>query len=196
MPDDNYISQIKDFAIINSERDDIHGFKHIERVYNTCIHIGKEMHANLLVLKIAALLHDIGRTKEKEKFNDMNHAEISAQIATDFLKTRNFNLSQDDFDNIIHSIKAHSFSLKLKPETLESKILSDADKLDAIGAIGLYRTIGFTVKNADGIEQVIEHLENKIMKLKDLIYLDISRKIAEERQESIFDFYNRIKKEK
>ena len=83
----------------------------------------------------------------------------------------------------------------MQPKTLEAKILFDADKLDALGAIGLYRTIGFTIKNFGGIEQVLNHLENKILQLKDLVYLDCSKQIAEKRHELILDFYNQIKRE-
>ncbi|GAH41189.1 unnamed protein product, partial [marine sediment metagenome] len=81
-------------------------------------------------------------------------------------------------------------------KTLEAKILSDADKLDALGAIGLYRTIIFTLRNKGGIEQVINHLENKILKLKDGLYLEVSKQIAEERSKIIIDFYNKIREER
>ncbi|MFX1392398.1 MAG: HD domain-containing protein [Promethearchaeota archaeon] len=192
MSESKLILKIRNFAEKNSERDDIHGFAHVERVYNICVQIGKKLGANLLVLKISALLHDVGRILEKNYSEIRNHAEISALMSLKFLKSNDFKLSQEDIDNIIHSIKAHSFSNKTKPQTLEAKILSDADKLDAIGAIGLYRTIGFTVKNNGGIRQVIKHLENKIMKLKDKMFLDVSKKIAENRQQIILDFYNRI----
>ena len=106
-----------------------------------------------------------------------------------------FKLSQEDFDNIIHCIRVHSFSNNVIPQTLEAKILSDADKLDALGAIGLYRAIGFTVKNKGNISDIIKHLEEKIIKLKDRLFLDISKKIAEKRQKIILDFYKEIKDE-
>ncbi len=196
MPDKDIISEVKDFALKNSEKDDIHGFSHVERVYNTCIQIGKKKKANMLVLKIATLLHDIGRINEKNDVPERNHAENSAQMALDFLTSNDYDISKKELDNIIHSIKAHSYSNKVIPETLEAKILSDADKLDALGAIGLYRTIGYTVKNGGGINQLIEHLEQKIMKLKNGLYLEISSKIAEEREKIILNFYDNIIKEK
>ncbi|MBY9004657.1 MAG: phosphohydrolase, partial [Candidatus Lokiarchaeota archaeon] len=87
----------------------------------------------------------------------------------------------------------HSFSNKIEPLTLEAKILSDMDKLDALGAVGLYRTIGFTIRNKGGIKQVINHLETKILNLKNHMYLEITREIAEERIEIIQGFYNKIK---
>jgi len=187
-------STVRTFAYNNSGKDDLHGFKHVERVINLSMQIGTALNANLLIIKIAALLHDVGRIYEK-KNDAKNHAEVSAEMAEIFFQKTNFNIPIDNIENIIHSIRAHSFSNKIKPKTLEAKILSDADKLDALGAIGLFRTISFTLKNKGGIEQVINHLENKILKLKDGLYLEISKQIAEERSKIIIAFYNKIREE-
>lgn len=190
------ISIVRKFSFQKSEKDDIHGFSHVDRVFNLCLQIGKELGANLLILKIAALLHDIGRIYKNIADYNKNHAELSAEIAAEFLRRNDFKLSQEEFDNIIHCIRTHSFSNNVVPQTLEATILSDADKLDALGAIGLYRTIGYTIKNQGGIEQVIGHLENKIMKLKDQMYLEVSKHIAVERHQIILDFYNKLKAER
>ena len=190
------LEMIRKFVRENSESDDIHGFPHVERVYNLCLKIGKKLDADIKILKIAALLHDIGRKKEKEDEFKRNHAEISAELAVNFLTSVDIDLPEEHVEKIIHCIRAHSFSNKLKPKTLEAKILSDADKLDALGAIGLYRTIGFTVKSKGGVDQVIEHLENKIMKLRNQMYLDVSKKIANERERIISNFYKKILREK
>jgi len=191
---DEILSAVRTFAYNNSENDDLHGFKHVERVFNLCVQIGNALNANTLTIKIAALLHDVGRIYEK-KNDPKNHAEISAEIAEMFFQKTNFNINIADIENILHSIRAHSFSNNIKPNTLEAKILSDADKLDALGAIGLFRTISFTLRNKGGIEQVINHLENKILKLKDGLYLEGSKQIAEERSKIIIDFYNKIREE-
>ena len=190
------LETIRKFARENSESDDIHGFPHVERVYNLCLKIGKKLDADIKILKIAVLLHDIGRNREILDPYKRNHAEISAELAINFLTSTDFNLSKEDITNIVHSIRAHSFSNEIEPKTLEAKILSDVDKLDALGAIGLYRTIGFTVKSKGGVDQVIEHLENKIMKLKHEMYLDISREIAADREKIILNFYEKIIREK
>ncbi|MFX1365027.1 MAG: HD domain-containing protein [Promethearchaeota archaeon] len=195
MVDKNFILKIRQFALDNSEQDDIHGFLHVERVLNLCLKLGKKLDANLLVLEIAALLHDIGRKYKDKKNINKKHAELSAEMASKFLTAHDFKLSQDSLDNINHCIRTHSFSNNMKPQTLEAKILSDADKIDALGAIGLYRTIGFTITNKGGIDQVIQHLENKILKLRELLYLDLSKKIAEAKQQIIVDFYQKIKEE-
>ena len=192
---DEILLAVRTFACNNSENDDLHGFKHVERVLKLCVDIGAVLNANLPVIKIAALLHDVGRYLKKDD-EVKNHAEISAEIAKNFIIKNNFNIATEDVENILHCIRAHSFSNDLEPKTLEAKVLSDADKLDALGAIGLYRTIGFTIKNYGSIEQVIHHLENKILKLKEMIYLDYSKQIAEKRHKIILDFYNQIKKEK
>jgi uncharacterized protein len=193
MNEDKSISKIKDFAIKNSEKNDIHGFDHVKRVFNLCIVIGEKLNCDLEILKIAALLHDIGRIHEKNE--GRNHAEISADKAKQFLTSGKFNLTQNDIERITHCIQAHSFSNEITPKTLEAKILSDADKLDALGAIGLYRTIGFTILRNGDLEDVIEHLENKILVLKDLLYIEESKRIAEQRQKIILNFYNKIKEQ-
>ena len=188
------IANVRSFAYENSEKDDIHGFKHTERVLKQSVEIGTKLNANLTVIKIATLLHDIGRNIKNKDIIE-NHAEISADIAEGFISKNNFNITNKDINNILHSIRSHSFSNDKIPKTLDAKILSDADKLDAIGAIGLYRTIGFTLRNNGGIEQVIKHLENKILNLKDRIYLEVSKQIAEKRHKIIQNFYEQIKKE-
>lgn len=189
------LSKVRTFAYNNSEKNDIHGFKHVERVLKLSSEIGAVLNANLPVIKIAALLHDVGRSLKKED-EVKNHAEISAELAENFIIKNNFNIAIEDVENILHCIRAHSFSNDLEPITLEAKILSDADKLDALGAIGLYRTIGFTISRNRGLDDVIEHLENKILKLKNRLYLDISKEIAKSREKLIIKFYNEIKEEK
>ncbi|MHA1150544.1 MAG: HD domain-containing protein [Promethearchaeota archaeon] len=193
---DNIIEEVKAFARLNYESDDIHGFPHVERVYQICMRIGSELNANVKILGIAALLHDIGRKMENTNRLNRNHAALSAKIARTYLNSCKFDLNQTELDSILHCINTHSFSNKNKPDSLEAKILSDADKLDAIGAIGLYRTIGFTVKNEGGLKEVINHLEEKILKLKDILFLPISEEIATERHEFINIFYRKIQEEK
>ncbi len=190
------IAIIRAYVLKHSVTDDIHGFKHTERVYKLCLNLGKKLIADLNILKIAALLHDIGRIQEKRDIKKRNHAEISAELAKNFLEPNRYNLTQNEIDKITHCIQAHSYSNELVPETLEAKILSDADKLDALGAIGLYRTIGFTILRNGDLDDVIEHLENKILKLKNRLFLDISKDIASTREKIIIDFYNKIKEQK
>ncbi len=193
MINETTISEVRKFAINNSESDDIHGFAHVQRVLSLCSQLGKKLNANLSVLKISTLLHDIGR--KNRNVSNKNHAELSAEMASNYLESQNFNISREDFENIVHCIRSHSFSNNSEPHTLEAKILSDVDKLDAIGAIGLYRTIGFTIKNGGDLKQVIEHLETKIITLKNKMFLKESKLIAEKRHHIISLFLSSIKEE-
>ena len=196
MDDHDFILIVKRFSSENSDQDDIHGYPHVERVFKTCVDLGIQMNANMRILKISALLHDIGRINEMNDSRGKHHAELSAEIATNFLKSYQEVISKNEIEQVIHCIRAHSFSNDVKPKTLEAKILSDADKLDAMGAIGLYRTIAFTVKNHNGIDTVIKHMEDKILDLKRDLYLNESKVLAEERQQILMDFYKKIKNEK
>ncbi|MFX1498233.1 MAG: HD domain-containing protein [Promethearchaeota archaeon] len=186
---------VREYARKTYNSSDIHGYPHIERVYNLCLQIAKDLNVNIETLKIAALLHDIGRFKQLDNNSKRNHAEVSAYIAEKFLNSKNFKVYKFDIKNILYCIRTHSFSNDILPITLEAKILSDADKLDAIGAIGLYRTIGYTIQKLGNLNNVINHLENKILKIKDLLFLDISKKIAEDRHKIVIDFYEEIKEE-
>ncbi|MHA1688017.1 MAG: HD domain-containing protein [Promethearchaeota archaeon] len=147
MSDEKLILLIRNYARSCSEQDDIYGFPHIERVYQLCMEMGKRLNANLFVLKISALLYDIGRNAHSEILKGKNHAEISAEMANEFFKREKIQFPKKILDNILHSIRAHSFSNNVPANTLEAKILSDCDKLDALGAIGIYRTVGYTIKN-------------------------------------------------
>lgn len=190
------ISRVKKFAIEHCEMDDIHGFPHVERVHDFCILLGKHLNANLKILDIASFLHDTGRIKEREFNGDKNHAELSAEMSRQFLSNFSEDISNAELEEIIHCIRSHSFSNGVMPESLEAKILSDADKIDAMGAIGLYRTIGFTIKNGGNLDDVIKHLQEKILKLPEHLLLERSKQLASERQELVLRFYNQIMAQK
>lgn len=195
MSEREIIKRVEDFAQKSSAKDDIHGFPHVKRVRSMCMKLGKKLNANLEILEIASLLHDVGRIIERTDTKNRNHAELSAVMAEDFLRNLEIILDEEVLENILHCIRAHSFSNNILPRSLEAKILSDSDKLDALGAIGIYRTVGFTVKNSGTLKDVIRHLEEKILTLKSLMYLDISKKIAEKRDALVHQFYYTLKKE-
>lgn len=118
-----------------------HDWSHVERVRKVALHIGKAEKADLFVLEIAALLHDIGRRDEMKSKGLFCHAEKGAQHARKTLS--NYAISSEAQENIILSILAHRNRTANKPESLEAQILYDADKLDSIGAVGIARDFLF-----------------------------------------------------
>ncbi|MBS7631225.1 HD domain-containing protein [Candidatus Bathyarchaeota archaeon] len=163
-----------------------HGFEHIERVYLTCLLLGKKNCADLSVLLPAAILHDVGRRYEK-------HAEESGRIALEILKE--LGLDEEKQRSIINTILAHSFTGNRIPDTLESKILSDADKLDAMGAIGIYRASMYSYEYKLPIEDFVNHFYEKLLKLKDLMHTSEGKKLAELRLKFMLQFLNEMEKE-
>jgi uncharacterized protein len=118
-----------------------HDWTHVERVRTLALHIGKKEKADLFIVEIAALLHDIGRKKEMKQRGGFCHAEKGAEIAGILLDK--YGLNSTIKDNILHSIIAHRFRNSYIPSTIEAKVLYDADKLDSIGAIGIARDFLF-----------------------------------------------------
>lgn len=119
-----------------------HDWTHVERVLKLALHIGKIEKANLDVVKIASLLHDISRRDEMKAKGSFCHAKESAKEAVKILAKYKF--APDFVQNILHCIRTHRFRDRENiPKTLEAKVLFDADKLDSIGAVGLGRAFLF-----------------------------------------------------
>jgi uncharacterized protein len=186
-----------------------HAWDHTQRVYRLCLHIGEKEGADLEMLKIAALLHDIGRNHEDEHKGNLCHAQKGAEIARDLLE--NYPLPRDKRENIIHSIRSHRFRSDCPPETIEAKVLFDADKLDAIGAIGIGRAflfageIGARLHNPDrDPEETAPYSEDdtgfreykvKLSKIKDRMLTAEGLRLALVRHEFMESFFDRFLEE-
>ena len=118
-----------------------HGPDHSERVLGTAMTMGRQMGAQLILLAPAALLHDIGRKEESRSQGRICHAQRGAELAAPLLQELGY--AATDIAAICHCIRAHRFRGATRPETLEARILFDADKLDSIGAIGIGRAFLF-----------------------------------------------------
>lgn len=124
-----------------AEEGGCHGPDHSERVHSLALHIGRLMNARLDILSAAALLHDIGRRHETLSRGKVCHACKGAEMAEGILKELGF--SEEMRHAILHCIESHRYRNDRKPETLEARILFDADKLDSLGAIGIGRAFLF-----------------------------------------------------
>ena len=117
-----------------------HNLDHVMRVHNMCVFLSKyEENVDLDILIPAALLHDIARAIESQnKTGEIDHAILGGSMAEDILI--NLDYEEEKIKKIKHCIVAHRYRSGNPPETIEAKILFDADKLDVIGSIGLART--------------------------------------------------------
>ena len=173
-----------------------HGLEHTMRVYNLSLRIAREyfhrgIDVDMLVLKLAALLHDVGRPLEKELGE--HHALLSAEVAKKLLSE--LNLENEVIERVCNAIESHSFSLGIQPMSIEAKILSDADKLDAIGAIGISRCFMLAGITKRSIAESVKHFYEKLLKLKDMMFTDVAREIAVPRHEFMERFLEQLKKE-
>jgi len=137
----NQIESLKKIAknkLVNN--DPAHDFEHVMRVYRNAKKICKTENGNKKLILSAVLLHDIIKIK-----NQKNSALKSAKLSEKILKENYF--LDDEIRIISNAIKEHSFSKGKFPSTIEGKILQDADRLDAIGAIGLARVFSFSGSN-------------------------------------------------
>ncbi len=116
-----------------------HGWDHVDRVQQLALSIGEREGANLFVVRMAALLHDLGQTVQAHEKGGQHehHADLSLRLANELL--REYKIAEDVQQAIGHAILAHSFSRGVSPTTLEARVMRDADRLDALGAIGIMR---------------------------------------------------------
>jgi uncharacterized protein len=177
---------------------------HTERVYNLAVRIADEERADVDVVKAAALLHDIARALEDEgKIDD--HALEGAKMAKEVLEAVNF--PEEKIPEVLHCIEVHRFRNGMVAKSLEAKILQDADRLDIIGAIGIARVFsrGGWVNQPihdpaippkdtyDGRSLTsVNHIYEKILKVKDIFNTNIAKEIAEERHRFVEQFLERL----
>lgn len=139
-----------------------HDWSHVERVRKNAFKIGKKEKADLFIVEIAVLLHDIAKNQEMRKRGSFCHARKGAENAADILKK--LKIEKGIIKNACHSIRAHRSRNEDKPETLEAKVVYDADKLDALGAIGIGRIFLFAGNR--GSKTLYTGNEKKLARLK------------------------------
>jgi uncharacterized protein len=188
-----------------------HDFQHIIRVYKNAEMISKqEESVDLDIVLAAALLHDLV-VYPKGSSKTINSADDSAEIAKKILLEYK-DYPREKIEKVADAIRTHSYSKRLVPETLEGKILQDADRLDAIGAIGIARTFSVggsenrslynptdpfceSERQLDDTQWTLDHIKKKLMILKNSMHTKTAKKIAEERTEFMELFLNQLRKE-
>jgi uncharacterized protein len=207
---DVLLEVIKKFARKHFNNSQVsHALDHTLRVYRLCERIGPKEGADMKVLLAAAYLHDIGRAGQDASNGAVCHAQEGARIARPFIYA--LPASRNRKENIIHCIKAHRFRGNQGPKTIEAKVLFDADKLDAIGAIGIARAylfageVGARLHTPDvRVEDSRPYSENdtgfreyriKLCKIRDRMLTQEGRRLADARHAFMEDFFKRFIKE-
>lgn len=186
--------------------DGAHDLGHLARVWSNARAIGlDETGVDWPVLEAAVWFHDLVNLP-KNSPDRARASALSAQAAVAFLQSDGFDPAK--LPAVAHAITAHSFSAGISPETLEARILQDADRLEALGAIGLARMFLISGQMGGGMVDMddpmalhrplddkrfaLDHIEVKLLKLPDLMQTRQGRLMAEERAEWMMSFRTRL----
>jgi uncharacterized protein len=186
-----------------------HGWEHIQRVYKLGLALAEQEQADAFIVGMAALMHDMGHLSAEKT---SHHANLSLTMAQELLAA--YQVSTDIRQAILHAIEAHSFSMGIEPRTLEAKVVRDADRLDALGAIGILRwAISGTVRRTgeaqtyhpddpfaewhplDDRRYMLDHFFTKLLKLEDSMATHTGRAIARERTAYMRAYLDEFRKE-
>lgn len=209
---EDYVERTKSFVKEKLEGQELgHDWNHIERVWKNALKIGRVEDCNLLIVQLAALLHDIADWK----FNNGDDS-IGPKVARAWLSE--LRLEEQIIEQICDIILLMPFKgayTSSPMTTIEGKIVQDADRLDAIGAIGIARAFSYGVYNKQDLynEQIkihfhdnfedykhkktttINHFYEKLFLLKDRMNTKTALEIAEERHRYMVEFINHLKVE-
>lgn len=185
--------------------DPAHDILHVKRVVNVAKRIAEIENAALEVILPAAWLHDYVNIPKDDPRRKIA-SKLSAEEAINFLKEIHYPASY--YPGIYHAIEAHSYSAELTPESIEAKIVQDADRLDSLGAIGIARCFVVAGKMSrriynpedplclvgppDDARFTIDHFRRKILKLADGMNTNFARKEGLKRHEIISNFLSQL----
>ncbi len=205
-------SWLDDIEPMYEGADPAHDFSHILRVYKNARIIGREEGADMQVLLLAALLHDVGQESKLSSGSLDQERELESgrhKAVDDFLKK--IGLPEDDRAKVLYAVEVHRFSRGIEPVTLEAKILQDADRLDAIGAIGIARVFmtGGTLDRAlysprdpfcksrepDDKRWNLDHFYRKLLKLESGMHTKTARELAGRRTEVLRRYLQDLEEE-
>ena len=188
------------------KNDAAHDFDHVLRVLALAERIGQAEGTDMEIVRAAALLHDVARVEEKG--TGACHAQAGAQRAREILQGH----PPEKVEAVAQAIATHRFREKSIPQTLEAQVLYDADKLDAIGAIGVARAYAVSGQTrqrlwgpvpadyqgeAQGTPEhtAIHEFIFKLSRLKEILFTPTAKVIAEERHRYMVGFFARLERE-
>lgn len=171
-----------------------HDYFHIERVVRTAVQIAQQENADLFLVELAAWVHDVGDYKLNNGI-DKSEEQIAVIL-------RPLHLPQETISKVLEIVSQVSFSKGKTAESLEAKIVQDADRLDALGAIGLARVFAYggskqrEIYNPQDPEgTTIQHFYDKLLTLKDRMNTTSGKAMAADRHRFLEDFLEQFYKE-
>lgn len=186
-----------------------HDFHHVDRVLSLAVKIGEKEGVDLEILKVAVLLHDVARKEQDDCKGAICHAERGGEIAREILKE--FGYCEEKIERVVHCVESHRNRGDKVVESVEAKVLYDADKLDAIGAIGIGRSFSFSGSRGSYVhvsdfdltsdeeygEEDCAYREFLVSQvdMADKMLTESGKEIARGRQEFMRDFFERLKGE-
>ncbi|HCG7767860.1 TPA: HD domain-containing protein [Vibrio parahaemolyticus] len=175
--------------------DAAHDIEHVKRVVKTAKQLCDEENADIAIVLPAAYLHDCF-TYPKDHPNRQQSSAIAAKKAIAYLESIQY--PQHYHDAIAHAIEAHSFSANIRPNTLEAQIVQDADRLDALGAIGVTRCIQVSThfnaqlyndndifakeRELNDKQFTVDHFQTKLFKIVDTMNTESAKLEANKRK--------------
>ena len=202
------LEKLREYVKMKLENDSAHDFEHIMRVLKNAITIARKEKGDIRVITAAVLLHDIvsyPKSDPRSKSSSLESAEESKKIL------KKYNFDQDEIRIISDAIRDHSFSRGAVPKTLVGKILQDADRLDALGSIGIARTFAvggaenrpfynkddpFCKKRSpDDKSWTLDHFYKKLLLLEKTMNTKTGRILARKRITIMKKFLDQLKKE-
>lgn len=198
---------IENYMLSCMESDTAHDKEHIYRVLYTALDIAQAQDAvDCDVLICACLLHDIGR-REQVADHSLCHAQVGAKKAFEFLKQNGF--PEAFCTHVRDCIRTHRFRSGDTPQSIEAKILFDADKLDVSGAVGIARTLAYKGQHGeplysrtqdnhisdgsgDKTPSFFQEYKYKLEHIYDKFYTERGATLARARQKAAADFYNSL----
>lgn len=200
--------QFADFIDRDSGSDAAHDRAHVQRVVANARKLAQEENAQLAIVLPAAWLHDCV-TIPKDAARRAEASQLAAKKAGTFLKESGYPSAY--IPAIEHAIAAHSFTAQIRPETMEAKVVQDADRLDALGAVGIARcfTVGGVLgtrlydpfepfpdnRLADDHVNTVDHFFVKLLKLAGTMQTAAGRAEANRRTEFMQLFLNQLHQE-
>jgi uncharacterized protein len=182
--------------------DGAHDANHLERVWrNAQALLASHPHADALVVMAACYLHDLVNLPKNDPERHQA-SRRSAQLARHQLAWMGF--PNERLDAVAHAIAAHSFSAAIAPESIEAKIVQDADRLDALGAVGLARMLYTSGRmgrelahgddplaerrELDDLAYALDHIPAKLARLPGMMQTDAGRALGDERLAALLAF--------